>query len=222
MAAIESILTETRVFPPDEAFVKQANVSGMAAYQALCQQAETDYEGFWADQARQTIDLEQAVHPHARRIEGAVLQVVRRWRTERLLQLPGPPSGHPGRQDRADFRGRRRRGDEGHLQATARARLPVCQWPEVARRGGGRPGDRLHADEHRSGGGDAGLRAHRRDSFGGVRRLLVEEPVRAHRRCQGQDHHHRRRIAARRQGGAAEARGRRVRWRWATRPVSSA
>ena len=55
MAAIESILTETRVFPPDEAFVKQANVSGMAAYQALCKQAETDYEGFWADQARQTI-----------------------------------------------------------------------------------------------------------------------------------------------------------------------
>jgi len=56
MAAIESILTETRVFPPDEAFVKQANVSGMAAYQALCKQAETDYEGFWADQARRTID----------------------------------------------------------------------------------------------------------------------------------------------------------------------
>ncbi len=55
MAAIESILTETRVFPPDEAFVKQANVSGMAAYQALCKQAETDYEGFWANQARQTI-----------------------------------------------------------------------------------------------------------------------------------------------------------------------
>ncbi|MHB1083748.1 MAG: acetate--CoA ligase [Thiobacillus sp.] len=56
MAAIESILTETRVFPPDDAFVKQANVSGMAAYQALCKQAETDYEGFWADQARRTID----------------------------------------------------------------------------------------------------------------------------------------------------------------------
>ncbi len=56
MATIESILTETRVFPPDAAFVKQANVSGMAAYQALCQQAETDYEGFWANQARQAID----------------------------------------------------------------------------------------------------------------------------------------------------------------------
>ncbi|MDO9635459.1 MAG: AMP-binding protein, partial [Thiobacillus sp.] len=55
MAAIESILTETRVFPPADAFVKQANVSGMEAYQALCRQAETDYEGFWADQARRTI-----------------------------------------------------------------------------------------------------------------------------------------------------------------------
>jgi acetyl-CoA synthetase len=56
MAAIESILTETRVFPPADAFVKQANVSGMDGYQALCRQAETDYEGFWADQARRTID----------------------------------------------------------------------------------------------------------------------------------------------------------------------
>ena len=55
MAAIESILTETRVFPPADDFVRQANVSGMDAYQALCSQAETDYEGFWADLARQHI-----------------------------------------------------------------------------------------------------------------------------------------------------------------------
>ena len=53
MAAIESILTETRVFPPADDFVRQANVSGMDAYQALCSQAETDYEGFWANLARQ-------------------------------------------------------------------------------------------------------------------------------------------------------------------------
>src|SRR5512135_2839316 len=52
MAAIESILTETRVFPPADTFVKQANVSGMDAYQTLCRQAETDYEGFWANLAR--------------------------------------------------------------------------------------------------------------------------------------------------------------------------
>ena len=56
MAAIESILTETRVFPPADAFVQQANVSGMDAYQALCREAESDYEGFWAGLARQHID----------------------------------------------------------------------------------------------------------------------------------------------------------------------
>ena len=46
-AQIESVLNETRVFPPSEAFVKQANVSGMAAYEALCKEAERDFEGFW-------------------------------------------------------------------------------------------------------------------------------------------------------------------------------
>jgi len=52
-AAIESVLSETRVFPPSPDFVKQANVSGMAAYQALCDEAERDFEGFWARLARE-------------------------------------------------------------------------------------------------------------------------------------------------------------------------
>ena len=40
MSTIESVLNETRVFTPSADFVKQANVSGMAAYQALCDEAE--------------------------------------------------------------------------------------------------------------------------------------------------------------------------------------
>ena len=56
MAHIESVLTETRVFPPAAAFVAQANVPGMAGYQALCSRAEADYEGFWAELARSHID----------------------------------------------------------------------------------------------------------------------------------------------------------------------
>ncbi|GIX26624.1 MAG: acetyl-coenzyme A synthetase [Burkholderiales bacterium] len=55
MAAIESVLQETRVFPPSEEFVKQANVKGMDAYRALCKEAEQDYEGFWARIAREQI-----------------------------------------------------------------------------------------------------------------------------------------------------------------------
>ena len=46
-ATIESVLQEDRLFPPSPEFVKQANVSGMAAYQALCDEASRDFEGFW-------------------------------------------------------------------------------------------------------------------------------------------------------------------------------
>ena len=56
MAAIESILTETRVFAPAAAFVDQANVAGMDAYRALCRQADADYEGFWAALAKRHIE----------------------------------------------------------------------------------------------------------------------------------------------------------------------
>ncbi|BBJ22095.1 acetate--CoA ligase [Candidatus Nitrotoga sp. AM1P] len=53
--SIKSVLQETRVFQPAPAFVEQANVSGMAAYQALCREAEQNYEGYWARLAREHI-----------------------------------------------------------------------------------------------------------------------------------------------------------------------
>ncbi|MFH1603692.1 MAG: acetyl-coenzyme A synthetase N-terminal domain-containing protein, partial [Pseudomonadota bacterium] len=54
-AQIESVLNETRVFPPSEQFVEQANVPGMAAYQALCDEAERDFEGFWGRLATENL-----------------------------------------------------------------------------------------------------------------------------------------------------------------------
>jgi acetyl-CoA synthetase len=54
-ATIESVLKESRLFPPPADFVKQANVSGMAAYQALHDEAERDFEGFWGRLARETL-----------------------------------------------------------------------------------------------------------------------------------------------------------------------
>ncbi|MBV2164876.1 MAG: acetate--CoA ligase [Comamonas sp.] len=53
--AIESVLVENRVFPPSEAVQKAARISGMDAYQALCAEAEKDYEGFWARLARENV-----------------------------------------------------------------------------------------------------------------------------------------------------------------------
>jgi acetyl-CoA synthetase len=56
MSNIQSVLHENRVFNPSDAFVKQANVSGMGAYKAMCAEAEKDYAGFWAKLARDTIE----------------------------------------------------------------------------------------------------------------------------------------------------------------------
>ncbi len=53
--SIESVLQENRVFEPSAALVKSANVSGMPAYKALCQEASDDYEGFWAKLARELL-----------------------------------------------------------------------------------------------------------------------------------------------------------------------
>jgi acetyl-CoA synthetase len=55
MSAIESVLVENRVFPPSDATVKAARISGMDAYNALCEEAERDFEGFWARLARENV-----------------------------------------------------------------------------------------------------------------------------------------------------------------------
>ena len=55
MSNIESAVPETRIFPPSESFVKQANISGRAAYDALCAEAERDYAGFWGRLAKENI-----------------------------------------------------------------------------------------------------------------------------------------------------------------------
>jgi acetyl-CoA synthetase len=47
--------TAAALYNPPAEFAKHAAVSGMAAYDALCQKAEADYEGFWAEQARRLI-----------------------------------------------------------------------------------------------------------------------------------------------------------------------
>ena len=48
-------MSDHHIYQPSAEFVKQAHISGMAAYDALCKKAETDYEGFWAEQARELI-----------------------------------------------------------------------------------------------------------------------------------------------------------------------
>jgi len=55
VADIETFKQENRVFAPPAEFVKNAAVSGMDGYNALCAEAERDYEGFWARLARENL-----------------------------------------------------------------------------------------------------------------------------------------------------------------------
>ena len=59
MSTIESVLQENRIFPPSAETVKNATVSGMAAYEALCKEAEQDYTGYWARLAREHLSWKQ-------------------------------------------------------------------------------------------------------------------------------------------------------------------
>ena len=49
---IESVLQETRSFPPPAEFVEQANISSMEEYQELWNRAKDDPIGFWGDLAQ--------------------------------------------------------------------------------------------------------------------------------------------------------------------------
>ena len=52
---IESVMQENRVFDPPADFAKKARIGSMAAYNALCQEAERDDAGYWAKLAREEI-----------------------------------------------------------------------------------------------------------------------------------------------------------------------
>ena len=55
MSTIDSVLKESRVFTPPDEFVANANVSGMTAYRALCDEAARDFAGFWGRLARENL-----------------------------------------------------------------------------------------------------------------------------------------------------------------------
>ncbi|MDB5769880.1 MAG: acs, partial [Burkholderia sp.] len=59
MSDIETLKQEERIFPPPPEFVKNANISGMDQYNAMCAEAARDYEGFWAELARDNIHWEK-------------------------------------------------------------------------------------------------------------------------------------------------------------------
>ena len=205
MSTIESVLNENRLFAPPPDFVKQRQRLRHGRLSGPVRRGAGRLRRLLGAARARARALAQAVSARAGREQCAVLQVVPRRRAQRLLQLSGPASRDPAEQGRHHLRGRRRLGHQDHLPAALPPRLPVRQRAEVARHQDRRPGDHLPADEHRGGGGDAGLRPHRRHSLGGVRRVLGQEPAGAHRRRRCRCRHHGRRPDARRPRDRAQA-----------------
>ena len=77
-ATIESVLQEQRLFPPPADLAARAAIGSMDAYRALCERAEADPDGFWAEQARSQLHWFEPFHtvldwshpPFARWFEG--------------------------------------------------------------------------------------------------------------------------------------------------------
>ena len=95
MSQIESVLHETRLFAPSESFVRAANVSGRAGYDALVAEAEKDRVGFWKKLAESEIQWMKPVFGCPRRRQRPASQMVCGRRAQHFRQLPGPPSARP-------------------------------------------------------------------------------------------------------------------------------
>ena len=101
MSTIESVSNETRIFAPPREFVAQANVK-QADFDALNAAAAARFRGLLGASSRATkCSWHKPFTQDARRIERAVLQVVRRRRAQRLVQLPRPQSRERQRRARS-------------------------------------------------------------------------------------------------------------------------
>ena len=169
--AIEAHLAEGRRFPPP-AGVRRGRTRH--ATRACTSEAERDPAAFWGRLARQEISWIREPDAGARRLEPAVLQVVRRRHAERRLQLPRPPRGG-GRRRQARVQVDRRARRRAHLHLR-RAAWPRSSAPRTRSRPSASAARRPRRDLPRHGAGaadrDAGLRAHRRAALRRLRRLL--------------------------------------------------
>ena len=202
---IGELLDQER-FDPPAGFRDKALIGDESEHEA----AARDPRGVVGEAGRGA-RLVRAMGPGARRLRGALLQVVHRRQAERLVQRPRPPRrGRPRRQGRLPLARRGGRGARRHLRRPAARRQAPRERAQGARHRARRRGRDLPADDPRGGRGDARVRAHRRAAQRRLRRLLAGRRQGAHGVLRGEGADHRRPGAAQGQGGRHQAGGRRV------------
>ena len=155
--------------------MKNAWVSGMAGLPgARATRPTRDHEGYWARLARELISLADAVQDAS---STPSTPPFFKWFEDGTLNASYNCLDRNVEHGLGDKTAIIFEADDGAvtqvtLLGAARAHLQARQRDEGARRGQGRPRRHLHADVDRGRGRDAGVRAHRRDPLGGVRRLF--------------------------------------------------
>ncbi len=178
-------------------------------YQSFYRRSIDDRDAFWAEQAT-LIDWERAPSqvcdysqpPFARWFAGGLTNLCHNAVDRHLAQ-------------RADQNALIHVSTETDSERVYSFRRAPCRGaahggdPARAGRRAGRSRADLHAHDPRGGLRDAGLRAHRGDSLGGVRGLRQREPGQPHRRCPAEAGRQRRWRLACGQGGRVQAAARR-------------
>ena len=191
---------------------RRGNSSSQARLQkadldALHRRAQEDHVGFWADLARQelhwhrpfSVAFDDSKAPNFSWFTDGMLNV-----SHNCLDVHLAERGH---KTAIEFEGEP--GDTRKLsyRRAARRSLPVRECAARAGRAARRPRRHLHAARAGDRRRDARVRAHRRDSFCRVRRVLGAVAEGSHRGRGREAAHHCRRRLARRQGDRAEGRG---------------
>ena len=200
-------LLDQEVFEPPRGVPRGG--AGRATSRCMSEAAR-DPQAWWLEQ---TAALDWFAEPTrgARRLQPALLPVVRRRQAERLVQLPRPPRrGRQRRPGRLPLARRGGRGARGHLRRPAPRRPAARQRPARPRRRGRRRRRHLPADDPRGRRGDARLRADRRPAQRRLRRLLARRGQGADAVLRREGADHRRRRPPQGQDGRDQAGGRRL------------
>ena len=166
-AAIEALFAEDRKFPPSAEFVAQAN-----ATPSLYEEAERDFEAFWAQLARERIAWDEPFEttlewdlPFAKWFVGGKLNVAYNCVDRHVEAGLGDKVAYHWIGEPGDTRTITYADLQREVSKAANALLG-------ARRRDRRPGRDLHADDPGAADRDARLRPDRRAAHGGLRRLL--------------------------------------------------
>ncbi len=204
---IDSILTETRIFPPPPEFSKNAHIHSKEDYDKICAQRRRR-SGSLLGRHRARTALVQAVGQGA----GVGLRRGRSgsWAARSIFRTTASTAtSQTWRKNKAAIIWE---GEPGEVRTYTYQQLltevkQVRQRAEVAGHQVGRSRRHLHGHVSRAADRHAGLRAHRRGALRHLRRILRQRAGRSHHRSGSGGGHHAGRLLSPRQRSEAESRG---------------